>query len=201
MILSERFVRGVLIVWALAALAVGLMALLLDLDVAGNWIWAAGTVPVIAALGVSITRDLAARRMGVDAVALISMTAALILNANLAAVVVAVMYAGGTVLEDFAVARAERDLRSPADRAPRIAHRRRDDAVEDIAVDAVRQGDVVLVTAGEIVPVDGVLLSTSAALDESALTGEPLPSIHCAGDGLRSGAVNAGETFEMMIPE
>ena len=51
------------------------------------------TVPVIAALGVSITRDLAAGRMGVDAVALISMTAALILNANLAAVVVAVMYA------------------------------------------------------------------------------------------------------------
>jgi len=68
------------------------------------------------------------------------------------------MYAGGTVLEDFAVARAERDLRSLADRAPRIAHRRRDDAVEDIAVDAVRQGDVVLVKAGEIVPVDGVLL-------------------------------------------
>jgi cation transport ATPase len=177
----------------------GLMALLLDLDVAASWIWAAGTVPVIAALGVSITRDLAAGRMGVDAVALISMTAALILNANLAAVVVAVMYAGGTVLEDFAVARAERDLRSLADRAPRIAHRHRhqDDAVEDVSVDAVRQGDVVLVRAGEIVPVDGVLLSTSAALDESALTGEPLPAIHHTGDGLRSGAVNAGETFEM----
>ena len=197
MILSERFIRGVLIVWALAALAIGLMALLLDLDVAASWIWAAGTVPVIAALGVSITRDLAAGRIGVDAVALISMTAALILNANLAAVVVAVMYAGGTVLEDFAVARAERDLRSLADRAPRIAHRRQNDAVEDVSVDAVRQGDVVLVRAGEIVPIDGVLLSTSAALDKSALTGEPLPAIHHAGDGLRSGAVNASETFEM----
>jgi len=85
MITSERLLRGVLIVWALATLAAGLMALVLDRDVAANWIWAAGTVPVIAALGVSITRALAAGRMGVDAVALISMTAALILTANLAA--------------------------------------------------------------------------------------------------------------------
>ena len=115
----------------------------------------------------------------------------------LAAIVVAVMYAGGAVLEDFAVARAERDLKSLADRAPRIAHRRRDDSVEDIPVDAVQRGDTVLVKAGEIVPVDGVLLSSAASLDELALTGEPLPEVHRAGDGLQSGAVNAGETFEM----
>jgi heavy metal translocating P-type ATPase len=197
MIMSERFLRRALILWALVALAAGLLASLQGFDAGASWIWAAGTVPVIVALGVSIARDLAAGRMGVDAVALISMTAALVLNANLAAVVVAVMYAGGTVLEDFAVARAERDLRSLADRAPRIAHRRRDSSVEDIPVDVVQPGDIVLVRAGEIVPIDGVLLSSSAALDESALTGEPIPAIHHAGDGLRSGAVNASETFEM----
>ena len=45
MIPSGRFLRGVLIVWALAALAAGLMALVLDLDVAANWIWAAGPCP------------------------------------------------------------------------------------------------------------------------------------------------------------
>ncbi len=194
--MSERLLRRALILWALAALAAGLLASLRDLDAAASWIWAAGTAPVIAALGVSIARDLSAGRLGVDAVALLGMTAALVLDANLAAVVVAVMYAGGTVLEDFAVARAERDLKSLADRAPRIAHRRRDNSVEDISVDAVRHGDIVFVRAGEIVPVDGVLLSPSAALDESALTGEPLPAVHTAGDGLRS-AVNAGETFEI----
>ena len=197
MIMSERLLRRGLILWALVTLAAGLVASLQGVYPAAGWIWAAGTVPVIAALGISITRDLAAGRMGVDAVALISMTAALFLNANLAAIVVAVMYAGGAVLEDFAVARAERDLKSLADRAPRIAHRRRDDSVEDIPVDLVQRGDTVLVKAGEIVPVDGVLLSPAASLDELALTGEPLPEVHRAGDGLQSGAVNAGETFEM----
>ena len=197
MMTSERLLRRALILWALAALAAGLLASLQGLDTTASWIWAAGTAPVIAALGISIARDLAAGRMGVDAVALLSMTAALVLNANLAAVVVAVMYAGGAVLEDFAVARAQRDLKSLADRAPRIAHLRRDNSIEDIPVDAVQHGDTILVRAGEIVPVDGVLLSPSAALDESALTGEPLPAVHIAGDGLRSGVVNAGETFEM----
>ena len=197
MIMSGRFLRRALILWALAALSAGLLASLQGLDAPASWIWAAGTVPVIAALGVSITRDLVTGRMGVDLVALISMTAALVLNANLAAVVVAVMYAGGTVLEDFAVARAERDLKSLADRAPRIAHRRLDNSVEDIPVDLVQLGDTVLVRAGEIVPVDGVLLSSSATLDELALTGEPLPAVRHGGDGLRSGTVNAGETFEM----
>ncbi len=74
--------------------------------------WAAGTIPVVVGLAVSMTRDLLAGRLGVDAVAFVSMTAALLLGENLAGAVVAVMYAGGNLLEDFAVARAERDLKS-----------------------------------------------------------------------------------------
>jgi cation transport ATPase len=45
------------------------------------------------------------------------------------------MYAGGNILEDFAIARAERDLRSLIDRAPKVAHRRTDSAVEDVPVE------------------------------------------------------------------
>ncbi|ADP71263.1 heavy metal translocating P-type ATPase [Rhodomicrobium vannielii ATCC 17100] len=195
--MSERFLRRALILWAIAALAAGIVASLKGADFAANWIWGVGAAPVIAALGVSIARDLLAGRMGVDAVALISMAAALVLGANLVAVVVAVMYAGGTVLEDFAVARAERELKALVGRAPRIAHRRRDQTVEEILAEDIRQDDVVLVKAGEIVPVDGILLSPVASLDESALTGEPIPVIRSAGEGVRSGAVNAGETFEM----
>ena len=195
--MTERFMRRALIVWSLAALAAGLGASGFGNDQLADWTWAAGALPVIVALGVSMVRDISEGRMGVDAVAFVAMAAALALNANLAAVVVAVMYAGGTTLEDFAVARAERDLRSLADRAPRIAHRRRDNAIEDIPVDAVRHGDTVLVRAGEIVPVDGVLLSPAASLDELALTGEPMPVARNAGEGLRSGAVNASEAFEM----
>ena len=84
----------------------------------------------------------------------------------LAGAVVAVMYAGGNVLEDFAVARAERDLKSLVDRAPRVAHRRGPDVLEDVPIEQVAVGDAILVRAGEVIPVDGVIASPSAVIDD-----------------------------------
>ena len=115
----ERVLRRALILVALAALALGLALWGLGRAGAASWIWALGTLPVVAGLAISMLRDFAAGRVGVDAIALVSMAAALALGETLAGIVVAVMYAGGNVLEDFAVARAERDLRSLADRVPR----------------------------------------------------------------------------------
>ncbi len=193
---SERLLRRALIALALTALGAGLAASAMGQAAAARVAWTMGTVPVILVLGLSIVRDLAAGRMGLDAVAFISMTAALALGAELAAIVVAVMYAGGNVLEDLAVARAERDLKSLVDRAPRVAHRRGDHWVEDIPAEEVRAGDIILVRAGEIVPADGIVLSPNAVLDESAVTGEPMPVSRSAGEGVLSGVVNAGEAFE-----
>jgi hypothetical protein len=81
---------------------------------------------VVTGLAVSIVRDFYAGRLGVDAIALVSMSAALLLRQPLTGAVVALMYSGGNVLEEIAVARAEHDLRSLVDRAPRTAHRRVD---------------------------------------------------------------------------
>ena len=125
-ILTERLLRRALIVTALGGLILGLLAWSVGRGEIANWIWAAGTAPVVIGLLISMIRDFLAGRLGVDAIAFVSMSAALALGENLAGVVVAVMYAGGNVLEDFAIARAERDLKSLIDRAPRIAHRRRD---------------------------------------------------------------------------
>ncbi len=126
------------------------------------------------------------------------MTAALLLGQPLAGAVVALMYAGGNALEDFAVARAEHNLRSLVDRAPRVAHRRLDHSIEDIAVDAVAIGDVILVRGGEVIPVDGFVRSASATIDESALTGEPIPVSKAQGETVFSGTLNTGEAFEMI---
>ena len=49
-------------------------------------------------------------------------------------------------------------------------------AIEDVAIEPVAVGDAILVRAGEIIPVDGVITSPIAMLDEAALTGEPIPS-------------------------
>lgn len=196
-VIMERTVRRVLIVVALAGLGGGLGAWFWSEPSLAFNIWAAGTLPVVIALIVSMARDLLAGRLGVDAVALISMSAALLLGEGLAAAVVAVMYAGGNVLEDFAVARAERDLKSLIDRTPRIAHRRTASMVEDIPVDQVAVGDTILVRGGEIVPIDGVIATANAVIDESALTGEPIPVNRRVGEAARSGTLNSGEMFEL----
>ena len=78
------------------------------------------------------------------------------------------MMAGGEALEDWAAARARRDLALLVARAPRTAHIVRGGAIDEVPVDAVRVGDVVVVRAGEVVPVDGTLRDASALLDESA---------------------------------
>jgi cation transport ATPase len=148
---TGRLVRRGLIVVALAGLALGVIASLAGWSTATQWLWAAGTLPVIVALMISIARDVLAGRVGVDAVALVSMAAALALGQGLAGVVVAVMYAGGTVLEDYAVARAERDLKTLSDRAPRVAHRRIGSAIEDTPIEDVAIGDEVFVRAGEVI--------------------------------------------------
>ena len=195
--MTDRNLRKALIVIALTGLVLGIVAWFTGRDVLAGRIWAAGTVPVVVGLAVSMVRDFMAGRMGVDTVAFVAMSAALLLGQNLAGAVVAVMYAGGNMLEDFAVARAERDLKSLVDRAPRVAHRRTDQSVEDVLIDKVAIGDVILVLGGEVIPVDGVISGAGATLDEAALTGEPIPVTRNKGDPVHSGTINAGETFEL----
>lgn len=196
-LMTERVFRRALIAIALTGLVLGLAAWASGQFDVANWCWAAGTIPVVVGLLVSMIRDLLAGRMGVDSVAFVSMSAALVLGQNLAGIVIAIMYAGGNLLEDIAVARAERDLRSLIDRAPRIAHRRNGSSVEDVPIEAIMVGDDILVSAGEVVPVDGLITSPKAMIDESALTGEPIPASRQGGELARSGAVNAGDAFEI----
>jgi heavy metal translocating P-type ATPase len=189
--------RRALIAIALGGLVSGAVAWANGLSDLANWCWAAGTLPVVIGLLISMIRDFLAGRMGVDSVAFVSMSGALVLGQNLAGIVIAIMYAGGNLLEDIAVARAERDLRSLIDRAPRIAHRRADSAIEDVPIEQVAVGDDILVRAGEVVPVDGLITSQLAMIDEAALTGEPIPVSRQAGELARSGSLNAGDTFEI----
>ena len=193
----ERVLRWALVSIAIVGLAAGILAYVTGRPGLADLCWTLATAPVVAGLAVSIVRDFLAGRRGVDAVALVSMSAAIALGQPLAGAVVALMYSGGNVLEDIAIARAEHDLRSLVDRAPREAHRRAGDRIEDVPIGAVAAGDRLLVRAGEIVPVDGIVTSHAATIDESALTGEPIPVVKARGGATFSGSLNTGETFEM----
>ena len=195
--IDGRILKRALLVIAVVGLGAGLAAKFSDFPDLAQWAWRLGAAPVIVSLAISIVRDLSAGRMGVDAIAFISMAAALALGESLAGVIIAIMYAGGNLLEDFAVGRAERDLKALIDRAPRVAHRKSGEAIEDVPIEAIAVGDAILVRAGELVPIDGLITSPAALLDEAALTGEPIPVTRTTGETVSSGTINAGEAFEM----
>ncbi len=167
----------------------------------GSWadpVWAVSTLPVLLALFVEIVRCLSRGDFGLDIVAALSMTAALVVGQELAAVVVALMYAGGQYLEDFAEGHARREMTALLARAPRTALRHCGEQLEEIEVDLVVAGDRLLIRQGEIVPADGTLASEVAVLDQSALTGESLPVQRKAGEAVMSGSTNAGAAFDIV---
>ena len=77
----------------------------------------------------------------------------------------------------------------------------RGDTVETVDIDEIRRGDRLLVKSGEVIPVDGVVTTGVAVVDESALTGEPLPVERTTGDLVSSGTVNAADVFEIQATE
>jgi heavy metal translocating P-type ATPase len=195
----ERVLRWALVSVAVVGLSAGIVAHMAGRSDLADLVWTLATAPVVAGLAFSIVRDFLAGRLGVDAIALVSMSGALALGQPLAGAVVALMYSGGNVLEDIAIARAEHDLRSLVDRAPREAHRRIGDRLEEVPISDVAISNQLLVRAGEIVPVDGVVTSSAATIDESALTGEPIPVVKSRGAAILSGSLNVGETFELTV--
>jgi heavy metal translocating P-type ATPase len=187
----------VLAAGVLAAIAAGGLLHLASEPRAGDAVWGVATAVVLVPLAWSVGRSLLHGDVGVDAIALVAMAVSLVLGEYLAGAVVGLMLAGGNALEDYAAGHARRQLRSLVARAPLSAQRRVGDVVEEVPVEELAVGDRVVVRAGEVVPVDGIVTSAEAVLDESALTGEPLPVPCKAGAPVRSGSANAGEAFEL----
>jgi len=181
----------------LVLIAAGGALSLLGAGAAGNAVWATTTALMLAPLTWSILRTLARGRVGVDAIALVAMAGALAIGQYLAGAVIALMLSGGNALEASASRRARRELTALLERMPTIAHRREAGGWVEVPVEDLAVGDVVLIRAGEMVPVDGSLESAEAVLDESALTGESLPVTHARGAAVQSGVANAGGAFEL----
>ena len=182
---------------ALLAVAAGVALAAVDHHRAADAVWAATTATLLVPLAWSVLRSLLRRDVGVDAIALFSMAGALALGEYLAGAVIALMLAGGNALEESANRRATRELTALVSRAPRVALVRRGGELVELSVGEVVSDDLVLVRAGEVVPVDGMVTSDEAIVDESALTGEPLPVTVHRGGSVRSGTAAAGIAFEV----
>lgn len=162
-------------------------------------VWLVGAGAVLVVLVIDILHALLNGQMGVDAIAALSIGVGLALGENLAAAIVAVMYAGGQLLESFAEGRARRDMTALLGRVSRTAMLYRGQSLESVPIEALRPQDRILVRKGEVVPVDGRLLAASAVLDLSALTGESLPVQVDRGQEVPSGATGLGDAFDLLV--
>ncbi|MEZ5790601.1 MAG: heavy metal translocating P-type ATPase [Nitratireductor sp.] len=184
---------------ALLGLVCGMVLWLMGQPDLASIAWAAGVVPVLLALCIEIVRSLAQGEVGLDIVAALSMSAALLFGENLAAAVVALMYSGGTFLESFAQGRARRAMSDLLSRVPRTATRHRNGALDEVPLDDIAPGDLLLIRQGDVAPVDGTVASGNAMLDQSALTGESMPVRLVQGQDVMSGSTNAGEAFDLRV--
>ena len=103
----------------------------------------------------------------------------------------------GQVLELRARAGTGEAIRALLGLAPKIAHRVRNGEEQDVALDAVEKGDSLRVKPGEKIPVDGVVAEGRSAVDESMLTGEPVPVEKLAGAKVVAGTLNGTGSFLM----
>ncbi|MEQ1769537.1 MAG: heavy metal translocating P-type ATPase [Devosia sp.] len=193
-----RYREPALLAVALAGLALG-GALWAAGYAWASYVWIAATLPVLAALLVEIVAALRRRDVGLDVVAALSMSAAVGLGEPLAANVVALMYAGGQLLEQFAQGRARGEMTALLGRVARTAMVEHDGVLSETPIEAIVPGDALLIRQGEVLPVDGrVAAGNTAILDPSALTGESLPQHVGPGGSVYSGASASGAAFRMI---
>jgi heavy metal translocating P-type ATPase len=158
---------------------------------------AAWDVPLIVALVLGggplvlvLARGLLHRRFSSDLLAGISIVTAVILREYLAGTLVVLMLSGGQALEAYAVRSASSVLQALARRMPSVAHKKTDGTMNNVPLDAVAVGDLVVVFPHEVCPVDGTVVDGHGAMDESYLTGEPYVMSKTPGAAVLSGAVN-----------
>ena len=163
----------------------------------GRWIWFSTLVIGGAPIIWQTIRGMLHRHFASDIVALLAIVTAILLNDAFPGLVIVLMQSGGKALEDHAFKKASSSLDALLSRSPRFAHRKKNHSLEEINVTNVRIGDLLLVRPGDLIPVDGQITNEQAEIDESSLTGEPLPKIKKIGEQVFSGTINVGNAFEM----
>ncbi|GAB2021773.1 heavy metal translocating P-type ATPase [Pseudolactococcus yaeyamensis] len=144
-------------------------------------------------MSIEMIKTLRSGRYGVDLLAIIAIISTLVIGQYWASLIIIVMLVGGESLEDYAAHRASRELHKLLENSPTFAHKKVGDGYEDTPIDEIEIGDVLLVKASEVVPIDGIVLEGDSWFDESSLTGESEPVTKAVGDDVLSGSVN-GET-------
>jgi len=130
-----------------------------------------------------------ARSLDIDFLMSAGVIGAIAVDLPFEAATLAVLFSVSELLERYSMDRARTSMSELMDLSPDTATVRRDGGEETVAVEDVAVGDQVVVRPGERIPVDGVVVEGTSAVDESPITGESVPVDVAAGDEVYAGSI------------
>ncbi|HEY1406126.1 MAG TPA: heavy metal translocating P-type ATPase [Spirochaetota bacterium] len=129
----------------------------------------------------------------------VSTVGAFAIGASSEAAAVMLFFKVGDFFQEHAVNHSRRSIKSLLSIRPEYANVIRNNAVVRVHPDELSPGDLIVVRAGERVPVDGEVIEGNSWIDASALTGESMPRGVAVGDKVLSGSINTGKALTMRV--
>ncbi len=113
--------------------------------------------------------------------------------------VLILIFAISGALEGYAMARTERNIRSLMSLTPDLARSIVSGSEQQIAIDRLQVGDILLVKPGELIPTDAIIVGGSSSINQAAITGESLPIEKTSGDEVFGGTVNGNGALTLRV--
>lgn len=144
--------------------------------------------------------SLTQKQFALDYIAILAIVVSLITGQYLVGAILALMIATGETLEDYGVAQAKKSLTALVDRIPTDVTLWENGTISNKEqLHNIKVGDTIFIRKGEVIGLDGILLSDVGETDESSLTGEPYFIEKIKGDIIRSGTINIGQPMVLRI--
>ena len=183
------------------SLAVGLV-----LRFGYNQGWASNFIFVFGIIlgSVQVARETAVlifhKDFAIDYIAILAIIASLIAKQYIVGSVIVLMISGGNALERYAQQKAKSSLTALTNRIPHeVLVWYNETITRKVSIENVTIGEKIFVRKGEVIPLDGILISDYSQIDESSLTGEPFFIDKLKGDKVRSGTVNMGASIVVNV--
>ena len=183
----------------LVAGGIGVVFSLLGIRLGVPFDWAWFTIvlcgaPIVWGAAVAMYEDFDVKA---DLLVSLALIAAVAVGEVFAAAEIAFIMQLGAMLEEFTVSKAQAGIERLVKLTPTTARIVRNGKEEVMPADIVSVGDVVRVLPGEVIPVDGTIVTGDTAIDQSVMTGESMPVDKTVGDEVFSGTVNQFGAFDM----